>query len=408
MHYLPMTFRKTVESLSAVLFMAFAAGCTTGSGPAAPEINFDPSATRTLVTTLGTDTLTVEVYTRTENEVSGVVVERNPSTTLTRFAAMIAADGTIRDMSAERIVPDPEKSHEVLLSWTVDFSDGKATLTREGGQNPGTFTMNSPRGTIPTLGRASTAGFVFEQVARQLSGVGSDDGEIWLLGPTSTAPRINASLVISADSVSMDAFGSPRVGWFGDGRQLIGASGQATTMKGETWRSLPLNADSLASRWAAMDALGKGIGTPSPRAEVSASVAGTNIEIVYSRPAMRGRDIWGGLVPYDEVWRTGANAATQFSTSRDLIVGGKSVPVGTYSLFSIFTPESQTLIINSQTGQWGTQYDAGQDFARISMSKSRAPEFTERFTISVEPDGKGGVLNLDWDTTRFSVPFEVR
>lgn len=179
-------------------------------------------------------------------------------------------------------------------------------------------------------------------------------------------------------------------------------------MKVETGRAASLDVDALASRWADMDARGEGIGQPSIRGTVTATVDAANFEVVYSRPAKRGRDIWGGLVPYGEIWRTGANAATHFTTDRDLSIGGVEVPAGTYTLWTLFTPESQELIINSQTRQWGTQYDESQDFARIPLTESALDELTERFTISIADTEDGGALNLDWDMTRYSVSFQVK
>jgi hypothetical protein len=130
---------------------------------------------------------------------------------------------------------------------------------------------------------------------------------------------------------------------------------------------------------------------------------------VYSRPAKRGREIWGGnLVPWEEVWRTGANAATSFTTDRDLVIGGSAVPAGSYTLWSVFTPESAQLIVNKQTGQWGTQYDAEQDLVRIDLEKQDLPHPVERFTIGIEATDDGAVLGLTWDTVRYLVPIEVR
>ena len=267
--------------------------------------------------------------------------------------------------------------------------------------------MEAPHGTIPTLGRPAAAGFVFEQIGRQLGDVDTQAAETWLLNPTSTAPRQNQSRIVSVDSMSMDFFGSPRYGWFGESKQLLGVSGLRTTMKSETRRSLPLDVDMLANRWAAMDAAGQGIGTPSPRAEMSRSVGGTDIEIIYSQPAKRGRDIWGTLVPYNEIWRTGANSATMFSTSKDIVVEGTRVPAGTYTLWTTFTADSQTLIINSQTGQWGTQYDESQDFVRVPMQLSTLPDPVETFTIEVVEAEAGAVLRFEWDTSRFSAPVRL-
>ncbi len=111
---------------------------------------------------------------------------------------------------------------------------------------------------------------------------------------------------------------------------------------------------------------------------------------------------------WNEWWRTGANAAVEFTTDRDLEIGGIAVPAGTYTLFSIFAPERAELIINTQTGQWGTQYDSTRDLARIPMTRESLADPVERFTISIETTDAGGVLQLSWDTTRFSVPIVVR
>ena len=127
-----------------------------------------------------------------------------------------------------------------------------------------------------------------------------------------------------------------------------------------------------------------------------------------SRPAKRGREIWGGLVPFGEVWRTGANAATAFSTDRDLMIGDVSVPAGAYTLYSLFNADSAQLIINKQTGQWGTVYDQAQDLARVGLAKEILTTPVERFTIGIEPAADGGTLQLIWDTTRYSVPIQVR
>jgi hypothetical protein len=89
-------------------------------------------------------------------------------------------------------------------------------------------------------------------------------------------------------------------------------------------------------------------------------------------------------------------------------MGGERIPAGDYTLWSTFTAEEATLIVNSQTGQWGTAYDASQDFAHIPMTSEDLDQPVERFTIAVEPQGSGGVLSLSWDRTRFTVPFTVR
>lgn len=128
---------------------------------------------------------------------------------------------------------------------------------------------------------------------------------------------------------------------------------------------------------------------------------GKTITIAYSRPSMRGRKIFGDLVPYGKVWRTGANAATTLKTDANLTIGGASVPAGTYTLYSVPEEKGWKLIINKETGQWGTEYKEGEDLARVDMKVSKNASPTEQFTISFDQTGDtSAVLKLDWaDTT---------
>jgi hypothetical protein len=118
--------------------------------------------------------------------------------------------------------------------------------------------------------------------------------------------------------------------------------------------------------------------------------------------------VFGTVVPFGEVWRTGANAATQFRTSKALDFGGTVVPAGFYTLWTIPSPNGWKLVINSETGQWGTAHKAEKDLMSIDMKTSALPQVVERFTISIEPGAQGGVLDMDWDTTRASAAFTVK
>ncbi|HEX8903409.1 MAG TPA: DUF2911 domain-containing protein [Longimicrobiaceae bacterium] len=147
----------------------------------------------------------------------------------------------------------------------------------------------------------------------------------------------------------------------------------------------------------------------SPRDTVRFEVApGQRIYVDYGRPFMRGRRIMGGLVPYGRVWRTGANAATTLVTDVDLVIGDHPVPRGTYTLYTLPTARGWTLIVNRQTGQWGTQYEPARDLVRIPMQVSALREPVQQFTIKLER-GRGGehVLALEWENTRATVPFRT-
>lgn len=145
----------------------------------------------------------------------------------------------------------------------------------------------------------------------------------------------------------------------------------------------------------------------SPRDTAEATLGGERVLVDYGRPYMRGRTIMGGLVPYGQVWRTGANAATTLVTPRDLRIGGTAVPAGTYTLYTLPGESEWQLIINRQTGQWGTEYDAAQDLARVPMRVERTPAPVEQFTITLEPGTPTGTLRMEWENTRVSVPVET-
>jgi hypothetical protein len=131
---------------------------------------------------------------------------------------------------------------------------------------------------------------------------------------------------------------------------------------------------------------------------------GKTVTINYSAPSMRNRKIFGGLVPYDHVWRTGANAATSLKTDANLNIGGTTVPAGSYTIYTLPGVNSWQLIINKQTGQWGTKYDQSQDLARIPMKVTQRPAGLELFAISFDKTGgDSAVLKLEWENTIASV-----
>ncbi|MGD1210228.1 MAG: DUF2911 domain-containing protein [Candidatus Acidiferrales bacterium] len=131
---------------------------------------------------------------------------------------------------------------------------------------------------------------------------------------------------------------------------------------------------------------------------------GKTIHVDYFSPRMRGRKIFGDLVPYGEPWRAGANDATTFVIDTNVTVAGKDVPAGSYTLFALPAQNSWTLIISKQTGEWGIPYPGEQyDFARVPMKVSKLPSPVEDFTIAFDQDGKTCTMRLDWETTRAAV-----
>ena len=148
----------------------------------------------------------------------------------------------------------------------------------------------------------------------------------------------------------------------------------------------------------------------SPPAKAACKFAdGNTITVAYSSPRMRGRKIFGDLIPYGEVWRTGADDATAFTTASDLVAGGKTIPAAKYTLFTLPTQNKWTLIISKKTGEFGIPYPGEQyDFARLEMKVTKLPNPVENFTISLDQAATTCTMKLDWETTQASIQFSEK
>jgi hypothetical protein len=160
----------------------------------------------------------------------------------------------------------------------------------------------------------------------------------------------------------------------------------------------------------------------SPHETISTVIDGNRVMVVYGRPyqikpgTTEARKIWGGLVPYGQVWRTGADEATLFITQQPILLGGSVIPAGCYTLWTLPDEDGTAkLIINKQIGQWGINprnpqsvYDPTNDVARVDLKNDTLDKPVEQFTMAISrnPTG-GGLLKLSWDTTQFSVAFTV-
>ncbi len=147
----------------------------------------------------------------------------------------------------------------------------------------------------------------------------------------------------------------------------------------------------------------------SPRDSTEVRFNGQRVYIDYGSPSMRGRKIFGGLRPFNVWWRTGANEATLFVTDADLIMGDSVVPKGEYTLFTLPTETKWTLMINKETGQWGTVYHPEYDLFRLPLKKRTLKEPVEKLTIVMEKvDVTSGVLKISWETTEVWIDFKLK
>jgi hypothetical protein len=144
---------------------------------------------------------------------------------------------------------------------------------------------------------------------------------------------------------------------------------------------------------------------PSPPAKATCDLGGgKSVTVDYSSPRMKGRKIFGSLVPYGKVWRTGANEATTFVTTADIKVGGSDVPAGSYTLFTVPEADKWTLVISKKTGEWGTAYPGeSEDLVRVPMKTGATSGAVENFAIGFDKGGSGCTLRIEWENTRASV-----
>jgi hypothetical protein len=367
-----------------------------------------------LVTRLGVDTVGIERYTRSNNKLEGDLVLRYPRVRTFHYVADLGPSGEIKSLTTLVTRPGTDASAPPLLHAVSTYSDSVAVFNVErNGKNDTSMTCRKIyHGMVaPTLFTEPPMYGIYEQALASAK-LGSDSVAYALVGPGAGPVPSIILRRRGADSVAFTSTFFP--GWTEvahvDSRgRLTSVDAAATTVKTFAERVPTLDFDNLVSRWAAYEASrGGAIGQMSPPDTVRATVGGANVSVAYSRPLKRGRTIFGNIVPWNQVWRTGANAATMFTTDKDLVFGNAVVPAGKYTLWTLPTPTGAKLIINSETGQWGTDYHQDKDFARVDLNSNRLAQPQEQFVIGVVPQGSGGVLRMAWDTQEYSIPFTVK
>jgi hypothetical protein len=359
-----------------------------------------PAQTGEFVVRLGRDTLAVERYTRTADRLEGEQVVRSPRTVHRLYTATFGPGGAIQrfELITHNVDGGPGPLERRAIAT---FSGDSAVMTMPRGDSTTTLRVKTAPGALPFIGQGW--GLV-EEVARRARAAGSGRYAIAMVQLGDTDPLEVTATPQGPDSMTivLGELGPMHARVDGQGT-LLGLSGVGSTMQVTVERVQGLDFAALGKSFAS-----RSLGTLSPPDSLRASVGGAALSVRYSRPSTRGRVIFGNVVPWNQVWRTGANQATILQTSADLTVAGTTVPAGKYSLWTIPSPGGWKLIVNKNTGQWGTDYDAQYDLARLEMKVESLPQPVEQFTIAIEPKGKRGVLKLEWEKTRASIPFSAK
>jgi Protein of unknown function (DUF2911) len=353
--------------------------------------------TATFITRLGTDTIAVERFTFDGRVLDGVSVMRSPNVSVHRYRAVFGAGGVDSLTLAEGPAGRPART--VTTYRYSDDSVQVETRRDSSTRRQSTGVHGRPLPFAPdVLGP-------WEVALRGALAAGTGDPQLSLFTGSETISYTVHRL--GADSLHLAIengdFG-PLVARMDGAGRLQSLDLRATTDKFLAERVGAIDIDSMTAVFAAREMAGKGLGNLSPRDTARATVGSAHVQIDYGRPMRRGRTIFGNVVPWDTVWRTGANQATQLITDKDLVIGGTTVPAGTYSLFTVPSQKGWQLIINKQHGQWGTDYDAKQDLARIPMRVRSLATPTERFTIVT----RGSDLVISWDRAEAAVVVKAR
>ena len=367
------------------------------------------------VTTLGRDTVAVESVVRAGNHVAGDIVVRIPSTVRLHYEVELRADGSVARSTLDT---DPMGAKSIPAKHVVfDFDADSARSTIDSAGQKRKVARAMPRGTVPmfmtgfgaSYGLYSSMG-LYELLLERTKPAPNDTLKVPAIDIATGAMSKRAFLARSATQVDVDYFG---ILWthltIDASGQITAADARSTTEQTQSQRTGFVDVAAMAKSFASADHSGKGIGPASPNLIEKGSLGGQLVVVTYGSPRRRGRTVLGAVVPYDRVWRTGANEATVLLFDKDMTIGGSPVPAGAYSLWTIPKADGTVqLIINKQHGQWGTDYDSAQDLVRVPMKSSTAPSPQENFAINVAGSGNAGELRMSWDAFMWSVPIAMK
>lgn len=357
---------------------------------------------------LGKDTIAVERYVRTPLQLLGEAVLRTPQTRAYKLVVTRKDDGSLSWYEVQNNpVPGVPNSVPVMRTLTTYGTDSARVETWVAATPRPSRAIAARPDMVPLQMPFYSTYETALMAARKSAGDTVTINMLSLGGPIPYLVKW-----IGADSVTLyhPQGGTIRARVDKDGR-LLGYSGENTTFKVIVTRAKWADIDAYAKRFAAADKEGKAIGALSPRDSIlDVQIGEATMEVNYGRPSKRGRVVFGGIVPWGQVWRTGANQATSISFTAPVEINGVTVPAGKYTLWTIPDPKQWQLIINKQTGQWGTVYDEKQDLVRIPVQTESVPVPVETFKIEVQNakvDAGMARMTLTWDKTRVVVPIKA-
>lgn len=391
--------------------------CTIGTGAIEHE---GPVEQYAFVTTLGTDTVAVENVSRSAGAMISDGVDRWPFVRIRHTELEIAPDGRLTRMVMDVRTPSGKTPAERWRQVRAQFTEDSVLVTVV--DSAGTAGRNFATGGALTVPHASMQYSVIEfeiAAAMRRAGPGGGVGDTLTFRQFYPDREVGPSFVLHRGRVIPHGNGrvTLRHDWLsGAGEVTVDSAGRMLAYSGQqsTYKVRVERVTTLPDVVAIGEALATaeqrtGAAQLSVRDTARAIIGTATVEIDYSRPLARGRTLLGNVIGYGRVWRTGANEATQFTTSAPITLAGLDVPAGTYTLWTVPREDGVELIVNRQIGQWGTSFDQSQNLGTTSLRSETVTPAVEKFTISVVPrDARTGDLVLEWGSFRWTAPIVVR
>jgi hypothetical protein len=370
---------------------------------------------------LGQDTISVESVTRYRDRLISDEVDRFPQVRRRHTEIRLAEDGSPVHMDMRVHTPSAD-SQSRDRRIVADFSRDQVRVTLTDGSGSKSIEMeNDGRLTLPHVPQMySLYELHFSAALERAAADSLPPGGIVLTHQFypdrefSNYPRPMHRGRVRPDSggtvtITHDWLAGTGMAQLDSARRMLSYSGAGTTYKVDVTRlDQPPDIEALGDGFEAAEQARGPVAALSVRDTVQAQIGSASFTVDYSRPLVRGRTLLGDLIPYDYIWRTGANAATHFSISAPIRLGNLAVPAGAYTLWTLPKRDGITLIVNQQTGQWGTGYGPGHDLGRTPLTSEATASPVEQFTIAIEPrDSHSGVLALSWGPFRWTAPIRV-
>lgn len=373
------------------------------------------------VTMLGNDTISVESVTRQGNTLTSDEVDRFPRVRVRHTVVHLNDDGSIKHLEMDIHTPsEPANERERKVVVTVSNNEVRLSKTDSTGTVKKEFATGGSIvvAHVPQMYSLYelyfAAALKYAASSKLTAGTPVQLRQFYIdrefdrfpLGHATVTPLGGGKAEIFHDWLS--GIGEATMD---SSYHMLSYSGARTTYKVDVTRlTAPPDIKIIADRFETQEAKSGNVRSLSVRDTVRAQIGNATFTVDYARPLQRGRKLLGDVIPYDRVWRTGANAATQFTTSAPIKIAGMQVPAGKYTLWTAPHTSGVDLIVNKQSGQWGTEYNGSQDLGTVRFTTESLTTPVEEFTISILPgaDAHHGMLVMEWGAFRWTAAIEVQ